>query len=458
MSHKQKFYNSNWFIWTALILFAPVGIFLIWRNQKFIKKARAVLSGVFALWFLIMASGCSNNRSIQTSSSNNATVSKIDNSKGNEAEKTPAADVKENNDNKPVVSESSNSSSSVNGQLKVHFINVGQADSILVQQGNSSMLIDAGNNGDAQTIMNYLDSQGVKALDVVVGTHAHEDHIGSMDYIINSFKVGKIYFPKQTSTTKTFQDFISAVRSKGLQLTTPVVGSSFKIGDATATILAPNGSSYEDANDYSIVIKLTYGSTSFLLTGDAEEVSESQMLSNGLDLSATVLKVGHHGSRTSTSQTFLDKVSPKYAVISVGKGNSYGHPTQETLNRLKNKGVVVYRTDENGTVVATSDGKDVSFNTQPGSYNGITSSASSSNSSSSASSSNQSSSTPAPAPTPVPVPSNNNSRIIFYTPSGKSYHYDKNCRTLARSKTILSQTLGEALNSTHNDPCDVCVK
>ncbi|MFL0267971.1 ComEC/Rec2 family competence protein [Candidatus Clostridium radicumherbarum] len=448
MSYKQKFYNRNWFIWIALILFAPLGIFLMWKNHKFTKKIRAIPSGIFALLFFIIVSGvsCSNNNSIQTSTGKKATGSNVENSKSNETQSSSATDAKTNNDSKPVSNESSNNTTVVNGQLKVHFIDVGQADCILVQQGNSSMLIDAGNNEDTQTIKSYLDSQGVKALDVVVGTHAHEDHIGSMDYIINSFKVGKVYFPKQTSTTKTFQDFISAVKNKGLQLTAPVVGSSFKIGDATATILAPNGSGYEDANDYSIVIKLTYGSTSFLLTGDAEATSESQMLSNRSDLSATVLKVGHHGSRTSTSQTFLDKVNPKYALISVGKGNSYGHPTQETLNRLKNKGVVVYRTDENGTVVATSDGKNVSFNTQPGSYNGITSSSTSN------SSNNQTSVVVKPTPAPTPAPSQNKSVTVYITNSGKKYHV-AGCRYLSKSQIPIS--LDDAKAGGYG-PCSVC--
>jgi competence protein ComEC len=261
-----------------------------------------------------------------------------------------------------------------NNDLKVHFIDVGQADSILVQQGNSSMLIDAGNNGDNKVVKSYLDGQGITALDVVIGTHAHEDHIGSMDYIINSFQVGKVYFPKQTATTNTFKDFVTSVKSKELKLTVPAVGSSFKVGEAIVSILAPNGTGYEDANDYSIVVKVTFGSTSFLLTGDAEAVSESQMLSKELDVSATVLKVGHHGSRSSTGQTFLDRVNPKYAVVSVGKDNSYGHPTQEVMNRLNAKSIPVYRTDESGTVVATSDGSNVSFNVNAGSYKGIVSS------------------------------------------------------------------------------------
>jgi competence protein ComEC len=319
------------------------------------------------------------------------------------------------------------------GQLKVHFIDVGQADSILIQQGNSTMLIDAGNNGDDQVIKSYLDSQGVKSLDVLVGTHAHEDHIGSMDYIINSLNVGKVYFPKQTSTTKTFEDFVIAVKNKGLKLTVPTVGSTFKVGDATVTILAPNGTGYEDANDYSIVVKVAFESTSFLLTGDAEAVSETQMLSKGLDLSATVLKVGHHGSKSSTGQSFLDKVNPKYAVISVGKGNSYGHPTQDVMNRLKAKSIPVYRTDESGTVVATSDGTNVSFINKPGSYNGIVSSSTESTATKPVTTPVQVSK---PAPTVV-APSQNTSVTVYTTKTGSKYHLD-GCSSLSKSKIPIS--------------------
>jgi competence protein ComEC len=260
-----------------------------------------------------------------------------------------------------------------NGELKISYIDVGQADSILLQQGTNFMLVDAGNNGDAQTIKTYLDKQGVKELEYFVGTHKDEDHIGSADTIINSYKVGKVYFPKQTATTQTFKSFATAVKGKGLSLTVPRVGEQFKLGDATITVLAPNGTSYEDSNDYSIVLKVTYGNTSFLLTGDAEAQSEKEMVASGMDLSATVLKAGHHGSKTSTSQAFLDKVNPKYAVVSVGKDNKYKHPSQESMDRLKSKGVKVYRTDEQGTVVATSNGTDVMFNAEPGSYNGIVS-------------------------------------------------------------------------------------
>lgn len=310
--------------------------------------------------------------------------------KAEEAAKEEAEKKQESGDSVPAIAQpaiSDSTTSVVSGELKVHFIDVGQADSILVQQGSNFMLVDAGNNADAQTVKSYLDKQGVKELQYFVGTHKDEDHIGSADYIINSFKVGKIYFPRQTATTKTFEDFVVAAKAKG-GLTAPNVGDSFKLGDATITVLAPNSSSYEDANDYSIVLKVVYGNTTFLLTGDAESISEGEMVSRGLDLSATVLKIGHHGSRSSTNQSFLNKVNPKYAVISVGRGNSYGHPTQEVMSRLKAKNIPVYRTDENGTVVATSNGKEVSFSVNPGSYNGIAAASSSSNSSSGNSSAN----------------------------------------------------------------------
>lgn len=167
-------------------------------------------------------------------------------------------------------------STDISSVLKVHFIDVGQADSILIQQGNKNMLFDAGNNDDEQTLKNYLSNLGVSEFKYVVGTHTHEDHIGSLDYIMNCFKVGKIYFPKTASTTKTFENLVKPVQNKGMQFTVLKSGETFNLGDAECTILAPNGTSYEDANNYSIVIKLQYGSNSFIFTGDAEDVSEKR--------------------------------------------------------------------------------------------------------------------------------------------------------------------------------------
>lgn len=249
-------------------------------------------------------------------------------------------------------------------ELKVHFIDVGQADSILIQLGDTAMLVDGGNNEDGTIVKQYLKKNNVTKLDYVVGTHAHEDHIGGLDEVIKSFEVSKVYFPKQTANTVTFKDFVNAVKNKGLSFTEPKVGDKFKLGDAECTIIAPKSKTYEDANDYSVVLKITYGNTSFLLTGDAEAKSEKEIVSGGMDISAQVLKVGHHGSSTSTSQAFLDKINPKYAVISVGEDNNYGHPAQSTLKKLSNKGIKVYRTDESGNIIAISDGVNISFKTE----------------------------------------------------------------------------------------------
>lgn len=245
---------------------------------------------------------------------------------------------------------------SVTGELNIHFIDVGQADSILIQQGNENMLIDAGNNDDENTLKNYLVSLGVKELKYAIATHPHEDHIGSMNYIINSLKVGQIYAPKVTASTKTYENLVNAVKNKAMQFKTPTVGETFYVGQAKCIILAPNSSTYDGLNNYSIVVKVEFGNNSFLFAGDAEEASEKEMLSKGLNLKADLLKVGHHGSKYSSSNAFLNAVNPKYAVISVGKNNDYGHPNSETLARLNSRKVDVYRTDIHGTVIAVSDG------------------------------------------------------------------------------------------------------
>lgn len=238
----------------------------------------------------------------------------------------------------------------------VHFIDVGQADSILITIGRGALLIDGGNNADADRVIRYIRAQGINRLDYVIGTHPHEDHIGGLDRVIRSFDVGKVMLPNVPHNTRTFEDLLLAVAARGLKITAPRVHAEYPLDEGRFTVLAPHRAVYEDLNDYSLVIRLVYGKTAFLLTGDAETVSEAEMVADGLNLEADVLKVGHHGSRSSTTQAFLDRVNPAYAVISVGKDNDYGHPAAETLARLTNAGVKVYRTDRNGTIVIASNG------------------------------------------------------------------------------------------------------
>ncbi|HUM58921.1 MAG TPA: ComEC/Rec2 family competence protein [Bacillota bacterium] len=250
-------------------------------------------------------------------------------------------------------------------EMKVHFLDVGQGDSILIQfPDGRNMLVDAGGNDDASTVVNYLKKTGVKRLDYLIGTHPHEDHIGSLDTVINSFQIGEVFMPKVTHTTRTFQDVLEAIDRKGLQINPARAGVTImEDGMLAARILAPCGEKYDELNDYSAVIMLTCGEVSFLLTGDAEALSEKEILASGASIKADVLKVGHHGSSSSTSAAFLKAVGPRYAVISVGAENDYGHPHQATLDRLKKQNVEVIRTDKQGTIIFTTDGKELSFTT-----------------------------------------------------------------------------------------------
>lgn len=249
-------------------------------------------------------------------------------------------------------------------KFEVHFIDVGQGDSILVQSGDETLLIDAGENNMGERVVSYLESLGIEELDYVIGTHPHSDHIGGLDVVIDGRKVNQVILPVVEHTTKTYEDVLIAISNQGLKITKPVVGKEYTLGDASFQIIAPNSDDYEDLNDYSVGIRLVYGDTSYVFAGDADVVSEEEMCDNGFNLSADVLKLNHHGSRYSNNKEFVDAVNPTYAVISVGEGNSYGHPHAEVLEDMKQRGITVYRTDLAGTIVLTSDGKNIEFNSK----------------------------------------------------------------------------------------------
>ncbi|MBQ7336756.1 MAG: MBL fold metallo-hydrolase [Clostridia bacterium] len=250
-----------------------------------------------------------------------------------------------------------------NSSFAVHFIDVGQADAALVICENKTMLIDGGNAEDSNLIYSYLEKHQITHLDYVVCTHAHEDHVGGLSGALTFATVGTVFAPVTTFSTKAFQNFVKKVADRGASITVPTAGQTFQLGSAAVTVLGPL-KDYEDTNDTSIVLRIVYGELSFLFTGDMESLAETDLVASGAILKSTVLKVGHHGSSSSTSYHFLREVDPTYAVISVGTDNSYGHPTETVLSRLRDADVQLYRTDLQGDIVCTSnDGKTLTFTT-----------------------------------------------------------------------------------------------
>ncbi|QAA33860.1 ComEC/Rec2 family competence protein [Clostridium manihotivorum] len=260
-------------------------------------------------------------------------------------------------------STSNTTSNNTTNKFVVNYIDVGQGDSILIQANDKTMLIDAGPKENEDKLLNYLKKLDIKKLDYVITTHPHEDHIGGMTSVIKDYSIGKFYAPKVTTTTKTFQNMILTLKDKNLKINIlkPGMGSDINLGVNTKVdVFSPNSDKYEDLNNYSPIIKISYGKNSFLFTGDAEKLEEKEVLQKNYDIKADVLKVGHHGSSSSTGKDFLSKVAPSIAVISCGKGNDYGHPHKETLKTLEQLKVKVYRTDLSGNIVITSDGNNIS--------------------------------------------------------------------------------------------------
>lgn len=342
------------------------------------KKITAVLTA------LVMLTGCTANASVSSenassssgfSSENASSASDFSSENASSSSgfsSEVSAEGSSYSETQSVTRENDNVNNLDSDEMKVHFIDVGQGDSIFIELPNTkTMLIDAAEKEYADRITNYIYSCGYNTLDYVVATHPHSDHIGGMADVIGAFNVENVILSPATHTTKSYTNMLKAIDDSGAKVKIGVAGTEiFSDGDLSAVVIAPVTEDYSDLNNSSVMVMLTYGSRKFLFTGDAENSEENTITA---DIKCDVLKVGHHGSSTSTSRAFLTAASPEYAVISCGMGNSYGHPHIETLDRLKGAGVKIYRTDLQGDIIMTCDGEKITVNAEPSAAGGASS-------------------------------------------------------------------------------------
>ena len=406
---------------------------------------KKILALLLALAMMLSLAGCGGDKVSLPSESSTHSTSNTTETSNNSTGTTP--DTTENTTvgdapTDETISDFDNSSTNTDSTFSIHFIDVGQADSALVECDDHYMLIDGGNKADSNIIYSVLQKAGVKKLDIVVGTHAHEDHIGGLPGAFNYASADLTLCPVKDYSSKAFSDFVKYANQKGGGITVPKAGDIYTLGSATVKILGVNGGS--DANNTSIILRIDYGQTAFLFTGDAEREAEQIILNSDTNLKATVLKVGHHGSDTSTTYPFLREIMPQYAVISVGTGNSYGHPTENTLSRLRDADVKVFRTDLQGDIYCTSDGKAVSFSVKKNSnvdvFGGI------GNNSTSQQNPTQ------PSALETPTTPTTSEQLVWIPKSGSKYHSKSTCSNM-KSPTQVTQSV--AINRGYS-ACSKC--
>lgn len=267
---------------------------------------------------------------------------------------------------------------SLKDPMTVHFVDVGQGDcTVITDTLGNVIVIDCGEVGQGDEVEKYLKSIGVDHINVLIGTHPHSDHLGGMAYIVENYEIDTIYLPDTGSkkiTTQYYKNLLTAIKTRQensdgkFKVTYPKVGQTIQLGEINIQFLAPSQNKYSNANNYSIATRISYGDVDVMLTGDAEALSENEILETGLKLDSEVMSAGHHGSDTSNSKDFLDAVAPEYIVISAGVGNSYRHPIKSVMEYLEESEIAVFRTDEQGNIVMTTDGINIKFNVSPGSY------------------------------------------------------------------------------------------
>ena len=370
------------------------------------------------------------------------------------------------------------------GEMKVHFLDVGQGLSILVQSDGQTMIYDGGDKSTSSFVVSYLQQQNVTTIDYLISSHYDSDHMAGLIGCLNAFDVKNVISSDYEHDSKLYQSFIQTVADKGLPMQHPAVGTKFSFGSGSFQILAPATIDPNDSNKNSVAIKLTNGDNSFIFTGDAENTSEKAMCESGIDLSCDVLVPGHHGSATATSWDFLQATVPEYAVISCGKDNQYGHPDKDVMDKLESMDIQVYRTDKQGTIVAVSDGTTITWDqepcndyspgdkedkgTQTSKSNGSSSSGSKAtaneNSSSgnkevsaaSAGASSQVEATPQVTAAPQDTSSTSNEEMVWITATGSKYHNKNNCGTTDPSKA--SEISRAEAESRGYEPCKKCFR
>ena len=338
-------------------------------------------------------------------------------------------------------------SSEVKGNSYVHFIDTGNSDSILIEDNGEFMLIDGGDVDDDKVVDDYLKSIGVTKIKYLLMSHGHADHIGAFDTVVKNYDIEYVLAGNGTATTKTYESFVLAMKEKSLKFTKPEENKVYKLGNGELKFYNVNSTDVSDLNNTSVIALYSHGEDDFLFTGDAETSIELKYKDIIGDID--VLKAGHHGSATSSSEVFLKTVKPEYVVLLTGE-NSYGHPHKEVVDLLEKLSIETYRSDESGDIIATSTGNGITFNTKPGSYtaNGTSSSRVEEKEEAVSSTEDKTHDT---------NHSHDNS-IGYWTKSGKSYHITKDCSALSRSKSILEGTLDEAISLGKDDACDYCVE